>query len=246
LTFIIAECGVNWRNLAEADLLIKESARAGVDCVKFQCYKPDFQVSQPAETIDVIGDTHIKKIVVKNAVVGHPWANHLNSIALTESDIRYLYYRCQQHEIEFICTPFYLNAVAMLDPYVNRWKIRYKDRLNEELIDKCLATKKEILISCDGSYPRWDTEKDNIKTLYCIPEYPPKTDWNIVNLVKGFDGFSCHFPNWKIPWYVCKQTDLDYLEVHVRLDKYRPAWEPPDQRVSITMKELRQLCKELK
>jgi sialic acid synthase SpsE len=219
MTFIIAECGVNWRTLSEADEMIRQAAKAGANAVKFQAYN-----SEQAQIAGI--------------------SQHLEKIRLMPVDIQYLYYRCQQHEIEFICTPFYLNAVVMLNPYVSRWKIRYKDRNNLDLIALCKNTGKDMLISADNNTSRFTN--DCFKYLYCIPDYPPKTDWNIVNLVKGFGGFSCHFPNWKIPWYVCKQMDLDYLEVHVRLDKYEGGWCPPDQRVSISMKELRQLCKELK
>lgn len=215
LTYIISECGVNWRTLSEADEMIKQSAKAGVDMCKFQAFKSE----------------------------GYPIGSFLYNHALKEEDIRYLYYRCQYHGISFMCTPMYPAAVEMLNPYVEMWKIRFADRNNIEIIKKCLLTEKEILIS--DTEPSTYGNKNTIKTLYCVPEYPPTTDWDIVNKVKGFDGFSSHFPNWKIPWYVVKNNDLDYLEVHVRLNKYHPNWEPLDQRVSITMKELGKLCREI-
>lgn len=39
---------------------------------------------------------------------------------------------------------------------------------------------------------------------------------------------------------------LKYLEAHVKRDEYNPPWCPVDNAVSITMTELRELCRGLK
>src|SRR5512133_2102742 len=115
--FIIAECGVNWRDLVDADDMIREAARAGADAVKFQAYKPMF--------INY-GDTVFRSDgSIAPGYPHHPRADELTRIALDESTIRYLYWRCQQHGVEFMATPFYPEAVNLLNPYVKRWKVRY-------------------------------------------------------------------------------------------------------------------------
>ena len=131
MVFVIAECGVNWRDLVDADQMIKAAAQAGADAVKFQCYKPNFN-----------------DICISNLPF-HPRGKELNQIALDESTIRYLYWRCQQHGVEFMCTPMYPAAVAMLDPYVKRWKVRHADSNNHELLDAINRTNpcKEVLMS---------------------------------------------------------------------------------------------------
>lgn len=219
MTFIIAECGVGWRNLAEADQMIKEAAEAGADACKFQAY--DVEQAQQAGI-----------------------SEHLERIRLMPVDIRYLYYRCQQHGIEFMCTPMYPEAVEMLDPYVKRWKVRFKDRINPKILLAVDATRKEVLRSRECTDALGRNPDSNWKNLYCIPDYPPK-DYPKQRDFEGFDGYSCHIPSWEHAAFVAMSQPLDYLEVHVRLDTYDPAWEPPDQRVSITMSELRKLCKEL-
>jgi sialic acid synthase SpsE len=221
MVFVIAECGVNWRNLSEADEMIKAAAEDGADAAKFQCY-----------------DWHQIPILT-------PRYEEICKIALTEPDIRYLYWRCQQHGIEFMCTPMYPEAVEMLDPYVKRWKVRYADRISP-ILAACYRTGKIVLVSEDTPRPSIKSNKSGlIRCLYCVPEYPPKFTPNYDDLI-GFDGYSCHIPlTENIIRHFGTVPGLEYLEVHVRLDKYDPAWDPVDQRVSITMSELRQLCKEL-
>ena len=227
--FIIAECGVNFRDLVDADQMIKAAAEAGADAVKFQAYNTKF-------TECAVGEKHPH-------LTYHPRAKELNAIRLDESTIRYLYWRCQQHGIEFMCTPMYPEAVGMLDPYVKRWKVRYADRENWDLLRLLEKTKKEILLSTDNpdlpvSYPR-------IKRFYCCSEYPPKSAPALYEL-RQFDGYSCHIPCWRYP-QLFKETSLKYLEVHVRLDHYEsPHYCPIDTAVSITMSELAELCRRLK
>jgi sialic acid synthase SpsE len=199
---VIAEIGVNWRNLDEADKMIKGAAEAGADIAKFQVYK----------------------------TAGFPVGSQLYDIALTQQDIAYLFYRCGSHGIEFAATPMYPEAVALLDPFVKRWKIRHLDRNNEDILSLCRATGKEMLISGEN--------------LYCVPEYPPQNA-PIDKIPGTFCGVSSHYPDVNVVEKWAKQG-LDYLEVHVKRDNYDPAWCCPDNHVSITMSELAELCRRLK
>jgi len=202
MVFIIAECGVNWRDLVDADDMIREAAKAGADAVKFQAYQ-EFPMS-------------------------HPLHKELNCIRLDEQKVRYLYWRCQQHGIEFMCTPMYPEAVDMLDPYVKRWKIRYADKDNYALIEKCEDTGKHMLISGNN--------------LWCVPEYPPGILPKTVQDRPEYTGISHHIP--KVSWVTFE--GFDFVEVHVRLDRYEPHYCPIDTPVSITMSELAELCRRVK
>jgi hypothetical protein len=200
---------VNFRDLVDADQMIKAAAEAGADACKFQAYLPFYESGKYDGTI-------------------HQRGKELNAIRLDESTIRYLYWRCQQHGIEFMCTPMYLEAVAMLDPYVKRWKVRYADRENESILGPCRATGKPMLVSG--------------KNIFCISEYPPPVGF------VGYDkpeyiGISHHVPKVNGISF----DGFDFVEVHVRLDHYEPPhYCPIDTAVSITMSELAELCRRLK
>jgi hypothetical protein len=216
MVFIIAEACVNFRDLVDADQLIKAASDAGADAIKFQLYKEE----------------HVN---------GHPREQELKNIILSESDVRFLYWRCQQHNIEFMATPFYSDAVRILDPFVKRWKVRYADRMNHDILQKCIDTGKEIL--CSEESPKIN---DQIKSLYCCSEYPPGKPARFAD-VEGFDGYSCHIPAIReLIGLIIGGAKIDYLEVHVRLDHYEPHYCPIDNAVSITMSELAELCRRLK
>jgi hypothetical protein len=221
--FIICEAGVNWRDLVDADDMIREAAKAGADAVKFQAYNSNFTSDKE------LADLYVP--LPQFRAVYHPRADELNTIRLNESTIRYLYWRCQQHGIEFMATPMFPEAVAMLDPYVKRWKVRYADRENYAILKPCRATGKPMLISGEN--------------MFCVSEYPPK-DWPASLQFKKMAGYSCHIPIWQHAAFAVEQHNLKYLEVHVRLDRYEPHYCPIDVNVSITMSELAELCRRLK
>lgn len=207
MTFICAEIGVNWRTLNEADEMIREAAAAGADGCKFQAYT----WKEIKEETD----------------------GPLHKIILNETAVRYLYWRCRAVGVEFLCTPMYPAAVDMLNPYVKRWKIRYKDRENKAILDKCQLTGKPMLISG--------------KNVYCVPEYPPALKGVCgKGIFKGYNGVSSHYPCIPFIAAVFESSPVDYVEVHVKRDHYPDNYCPIDNAVSITMSELKQLCMRIK
>lgn len=55
--------------------------------------------------------------------------------------------RCQQRGIAFSCTPFYLEAVAELEPYVDFYKIASYELMWDALLAACAATGKGVVLS---------------------------------------------------------------------------------------------------
>jgi sialic acid synthase SpsE len=216
MTYIIADACVNFRSWFEASKMIDEVAATGCDCIKFQMWKEEH-------------------------IAGHPRFEELKKIILTENEVRYLYWRtCGK--IDLMITPFYPEAVGIINNYVKQWKIREKDNLNWGLIDKCLSTGKNVLISMQDPKPRTYL----IKQLYCIPEYPPKQGHDILNNYKGFAGASCHYPNIEVALDFVR-LGADFLEVHCIRDLYGDdAYEPIDCKVSLTMSELKELVKRIR
>ncbi|WP_404359934.1 N-acetylneuraminate synthase family protein [Methylotuvimicrobium sp. KM1] len=55
--------------------------------------------------------------------------------------------RCQEVNIEFSCTPFYLAAVAELEPYVAFYKVASYELLWDDLLMACALTGKPVVLS---------------------------------------------------------------------------------------------------
>jgi len=227
MVFIAAELGVNWRNLTEAIRMIGLAHAAGADAVKFQCFQ----------------EKHIK---------GHPREEELRDKILDEVTLQHLKLVSDECGIEFFATPFYPEAVDMLEAIggIKRYKIRFADRHNMSIISKIISTEKPFLISCDDEYVNtsapqeiWDEEPDKRKFVYCVPEYPPKT----VKLPKTFryfeslyHGYSNHYPSISVP-LAAAARGAEYVEVHVKQNKYPKGYKPIDDAVSITFQELEEL-----
>ena len=54
---------------------------------------------------------------------------------------------CKKKNIKFGCTPFYIDAVKELKPYVDFYKISSYEILHKELLVQCAKTKKPVIIS---------------------------------------------------------------------------------------------------
>ena len=58
-----------------------------------------------------------------------------------------IYERCQKKEILFSCTPFYIDAVDELFPYVDFFKVASYELLWDDLLIKCAQSGKPVIIS---------------------------------------------------------------------------------------------------
>ncbi len=155
--FLIAECGVNWRDLGEAKKMLEIFKECGADACKFQWYK----------------ESHVS---------AHPRADELKKIIFTPETAKELKEYGESLDIEVFWTPMYTQAVDELEKLdLNRYKIRSKDATNTSLIKKVLQTGKETLISVASDRLDWgalDDEKARyrVKLLYCIQRYPAKDE----------------------------------------------------------------------
>jgi len=224
MTFVISECAINFRDEREAAEMIKASADAGADAVKFQFYSP--------EQVDY-----------------HPRKNELICRCLTTSRVRFLAQQCDKTGIEFMATPMTVEAVRILAPCVKRWKIRYKDANNKE-IGKAIKeeSERQILVSCDGpNHTIFHSLKYNgydVRLMSVVPEYPPKKVF-VPEVFTVFQGFSSHYPDWNIPLLAAKRG-AEVIEVHTMLDSYSGGYSPIDAAVSISMTDLGKLVKEIR
>lgn len=229
MVLIAAEIGVNFRTLSEAIKMIGLAKDAGADAVKFQVFR----------------EQNIK---------GHPREAEMLDISIELPFLKELKKTADGCNIYFFATPMYLEAVDMLDEIgVNWYKIRYADRNNERLISRVIQTGKEILLSCDREYvDKLDADHEprsvwlNLRPfhfIYCIPEYPPKIIELPVNFtMKNWYGYSNHYPSIIAPLAAAARC-AEYIEVHVKQDKYPKGYKPIDDAVSITFSDLKILVR---
>ncbi len=170
----IAEASSNHdRDLVRALAFVDAAADAGCGAVKFQLFK--------------IAKMFAPEILTKSAKhrARAEWelpAQHLAPIAA----------RCTERGILFSCTPFYIEAVADLAPYVAFYKIASYELLVTPLLEACAATGKPIVLSTgmatlDEIRDAADTLKragaTDITLLHCVSAYPtPAAEANLAAL----------------------------------------------------------------
>ncbi len=156
--YIIAEIGLNHDGkLNKAFSLIKSAKRAGADAVKFQLFKAN--------------DLYLKKS--KNF-------KKVKKFELSFEKIYKLRKFSKIIKIDFICTPFSIEAASFLKKIkVDAIKIASMDANNFILIKHCIKTKVPLIIST-GMCNKFDllqikkiTKKTNkISILHCVSNYP--------------------------------------------------------------------------
>ena len=160
---------------------------------------------------------------------------------------------CDSNEIEFLCTPFSMQSVDVLERLnVKRYKIGSADATNKLLLNKIAKTKKEVIMSTGMSnFEDLDCAVEIFKKhgvpfslLYCVSKYPSTEsdiDLNSVNILKErYDcqvGFSDH--SGKIwPLVAASALGADKLEFHAVFDKEMFG---PDASASLEIQEIHTL-----
>ena len=150
MTFIIAEIGVNHQgdvNLARS--LIDSARGAGADCAKFQLFKSQ----------KLWGDGRIA------------------DLELRFSDMEKLYRHCQDTGIEFACTPFGIDELHFLTPFLKRIKIASGCLRNFDLLYVAHQTGFPVILST-GISTIEEIEQAlgmlaaNVTLLHCTSSYP--------------------------------------------------------------------------
>jgi N-acetylneuraminate synthase len=116
------------RNIDRALEFIDMSAYSGCDAVKFQLFKID-QLFAPE--------------ILRNSKK-HRYRKQWE---LPTEFLPILSNRCKEKNIQFSCTPFYLDAVQELEPYVDFYKIASYELLWDDLLIACANTGKPVIIS---------------------------------------------------------------------------------------------------
>ena len=156
---------------------------------------------------------------------------------------------CRKHQIKFSCTPFYIEAVKELKPYVDFYKIASYELLRMDLIKACAETGKPVVIST-GMATIDEVKKaveavkktgnKNYSLLHCVSSYPsPAGESNlsaIESLAKKFGcpaGWSDHSVREEIIYRAAYKWGAKIIEFHLDLEGkgkefgFGHCWLPP-------------------
>lgn len=162
MSFFIAEVSSNHsKDIDRAIEFIDTASKIGCNAVKFQLFKID-KLFAP-EILENSKQHRDRKL----------WELPLEFLPILSN-------HCKEKEIQFSCTPFYLDAVKELDPYVDFFKIASYELLWDDLLIACAATGKPVIISTGMA--NLDEIKHAVKTLrdndceptvlHCTSAYP--------------------------------------------------------------------------
>lgn len=211
----IAEVSSNHSKKLQRSLeFIDIAAKIGCDSVKFQLFRID-QLFSP----EVLARSEkLKK--------RKEWE-------LPSEFIPILADRCKKKAIQFGCTPFYLDAVKELEPYVDFYKVASYELLWDDLLTACAETKKPVIISTgmatiDEIIHAVEILKKNKCTptiLHCTSAYPsPHTEANLAAIAKIYKetgcevGWSDHTVNPGVINRAIHKWNAKVIEFHLDLD----------------------------
>lgn len=211
----VAEVSSNHhQDLARCYEFIEASATIGCDAVKFQLFKIEQLFS--SEILDKSEQHRARK----------QWE-------LSESYIPLLSAHCKKHNIEFSCTPFYLEAVNVLAPHVDFFKIASYELLWDDLLVACAKTGLPVVISVGMANEAEILHAVNLlksegcipTVLHCVSAYPtPANECNLASIgyLKTLTdcpvGWSDHSKNPQIIRRAITKWQASFIEFHIDLE----------------------------
>ncbi len=245
-TTIIAEVGSNYNgSLETAREYIRAAKAGGADAVKFQTIRKDRLVSP--------------RIWSEGGIVDNPVWSLFASQELPDDWHFSLKETADREGIEFLSTPFYLEAVDLLERVgVGRFKIASGDLTFLPLLEAVGRTGKPVLLSTGASTLeeiRSSLEvlrrsgAGEITLLHCVSNYPPRWDEMnlraIATLRETFGapvGISDHSPGSLVP-IASAALGASVIEKHVTFDRSLPG---PDHPFAMTLEEFAEMARQIR
>ena len=253
--FIIAEAGSNWRlgspsrDMKMGKNLISIAMEAGADAIKFQTYR-----SKTVYVPNAGGSDYLTKIGIGESI-----NDVFEDLSMPYEMIPELADYCKSCNIEFMSTPFSIEDVKAINPYVKRHKIASYEISHSRLIE-CIATTKKPLILSTGAAKLDEIEwaincfKQNggleIALLQTTAKYPaPLSSLNIKaiqTLKEKFKipvGFSDHSRDPIIGPVTAVALGASIIEKHFTLHNKLPG---PDHSFALMPEELKTMVKAIR
>jgi len=174
--YVIAEIGVNHEgSLSRAKDLISAAAEAGADAVKFQTYTAELLAApglSPSYWDRNQEPTESQFALFKKLGTFGP------------EDYAELCAHSSLHDVDFMSTPFDIQAVEVLSALVSVFKVASADLTNIPLIEKIMSYGKPIFISTGASTvdevllisQKFDAYEAQVAFLHCVLNYPTKVE----------------------------------------------------------------------
>lgn len=186
--FIIAEAGSNHNGSLEvAREMIEVAQEAGADAIKFQLFRAKTMYPQKSIEVKYLKNMGIGEdlySIIKRFEVPYEWIEELSAYS-------------RKNGIQFIATPFDLEAVRVLNPHVSVFKIASYESLYADLIEEVKKTNKPLFISTGGcSEDEIDLlmkevlfdYKDKTVLFHCIAKYPAPIEQTNLNSIPYLSG----------------------------------------------------------
>ena len=163
MRYIAEICSNHNGNLSRAIELIKVASEVGCHAVKFQLFRLDKTFS--------------------NEVLTHPDYQFVRDREAWELPLEWLPQlkdACLSFKMEFGCTPFYIEAIDELKPFVDFYKIASYSLLDYKLINAVSWMKKPLVVStgmATNEEIKWSLFPlltSDLTVLHCVSEYPAR------------------------------------------------------------------------
>jgi len=153
-------------SLGIAERMVDVAADCGADAVKFQLHDAGAETTASAPSPPYFG--------------AEPRFAYFERTAFTDDAWRALRRRCQDRKVEFVCSPFSVEAVERLEEVgVDRYKVASGEVTNLPLLARLAATGRPVLLSSGmSSWDELDAAVDALRSggpltvLQCTSEYP--------------------------------------------------------------------------
>ena len=195
---------------------IDKASEIGCHAVKFQLFKID-------------------KLFTKNVIEANSEIKDRVQWELPTDFIPIISERCKKKNILFGCTPFYLDAVEELVPFVDFFKVASYELLWLDLISKCSETGKPLILSTgmatiDEIIKAIDIARNknckDLSLLHCVSGYPTPLDQcnlKALDTLRKLDkdlkvGWSDHTKKPTILNRVINFWKAEIIEFHLDLD----------------------------
>ncbi|MBI1239823.1 MAG: N-acetylneuraminic acid synthase [Alphaproteobacteria bacterium] len=215
VSFIAEVSSNHGQDLGRSLAFIDAAADAGCDAVKFQLFR-------------------IEKMFAPEILSQSPKHRARAAWELPLSFIEPIAEKCRDRKILFGCTPFYLEAVTALQPYVAFFKIASYELLYEPLLRACAESGKPVILSTGmasldevvrAANVLRKAGAESITLLHCVSAYPtPPEDANLkaIETIRNATGlpvgWSDHTVSPGVLLRAIHRYDASAIEFHLDLD----------------------------